>query len=191
MFIRRTQTRSSRTGEAYFTHRLVRCERTGSKVRQHTLLNLGRHFEVAQSDWPVLCRRIDEVLTGQMPLARDAPPALESQAQRIAAQLLARERTGTPVAAHRPDIQRVDVDSLELIRPRSVGVEHVGLWAMDQLGLRPLLEELGTGASLRAAAIGSIIARMARPGSELLFVTLSRWNPTVFNRTIPLTDCLG
>ena len=38
---------------------------------------------------------------------------------------------------HRPDIQRVDVDSLELIRPRSVGVEHVGLWAMDQLGLRP------------------------------------------------------
>ena len=37
---------------------------------------------------------------------------------------------------------------------------------MDQLGLRPLLEELGIGASLRAAAIGSIIARMARPGSE-------------------------
>ena len=64
------------------------------------------------------------------------------------------------------DVQQVDVDSLELIRPRSVGVEHVGLWAMDQLGLRSRLEELGIGASLRAAAIGSIIARMARPGSE-------------------------
>ena len=37
---------------------------------------------------------------------------------------------------------------------------------MDQLGLRPLFQELGIGASLRAAAIGSIIARMARPGSE-------------------------
>ena len=37
---------------------------------------------------------------------------------------------------------------------------------MDQLGLRTRLEELGIGASLRAAAIGSIIARMARPGSE-------------------------
>ena len=166
MFIRRTQTRSARSGEVYFTFRLVRSERIGSKVRQRTLLNLGRHFEVAQSAWPVLCRRIDEVLNGQLPLNPDCPPALEAHAQRIAAQLLARERTGTPVAAHRPDIQRVDVDSLELIRPRSVGVEHVGLWAMDQLGLRPLLEELGTGASLRAAAIGSIIARMARPGSE-------------------------
>lgn len=37
---------------------------------------------------------------------------------------------------------------------------------MDQLGLRTLFQELGLGASLRAAAIGSIIARMARPGSE-------------------------
>ena len=166
MFIRRTQTRSSRSGESYFTFRLVRSERIGSKVRQRTLLNLGRHFESAQSDWPVLCRRIDEVLAGQLQLAPDCPAALEVHAQRIAAQLLARERTGTPVPAHRPDIQRVDVDSLELIRPRSVGVEHVALWAMDQLGLRPWLEELGIGASLRGAAIGSIIARMARPGSE-------------------------
>ena len=58
------------------------------------------------------------------------------------------------------------VDSLELVRPRSVGVEHVGLWAMDQLALRARLQELGLSGSLCAAAIGSIIARMARPGSE-------------------------
>ena len=166
MFIRRTRTRS--IGDNYFTFRLVRSERTGSKVRQHTLLNLGRHFEVAQSDWPALCRRIDELLCGQIPLPGDNPPALESHAQHIAAQLLARERVGTVSApvTHRGDVQHVDVDSLELVRPRSVGVEHLALWAMDQLGLRTRLEELGIGASLRAGAIGSIIARMARPGSE-------------------------
>ena len=166
MFIRRTQTRSSRSGEAYCTFRLVRSERVGPKVRQRTLLNLGRHFPLGQSAWPVLCRRIDEVLTGQLQLDPDCPPKLEAHAQRIAAQLLARERAGAPAPAHEHDIQRVDVDSLELVRPRSVGVEHVALWAMDQLGLRTLFEELGIGASLRAAAIGSIVARMARPGSE-------------------------
>ena len=166
MFIRRTQTRSACSGETYFTFRLVRSVRIGSKVRQRTLLNLGRHFPIGQSAWPVLCRRIDEVLTGQLQLAPDCPPELEAHAQRIAAQLLARERAGTPAPAHPHDIQRVDVDSLELVRPRCVGVEHVGLWAMDQLGLRPLFQELGIGASLRTAAIGSIIARMARPGSE-------------------------
>ena len=166
MFIRRTRTRS--IGERYFTFRLVRSERIGSTVRQRTLLNLGRHFDVAQSDWPVLCRRIDELLAGQWPLPPDSPPALESHAQRITALLLAGERIGaaSSPASQGHDFQHVDVDSLELIRPRSVGVEHVGLWAMDQLGLRTRLEALGIGASLRAAAIGSIIARMARPSSE-------------------------
>ena len=165
MFIRRTRTR--RIGE-YFTFRLVRSERIGDKVRQRTLLNLGRHFDVAQNDWPMLCRRIDELLTGQLPLPPDCPPGLESHAQRIAAGLLAGERIGAaPSPADQGhDFQPVDVESLELIRPRSVGVEHAGLWAMDQLGLPTLLEELGIGASLRTGAIGSIIARMARPGSE-------------------------
>ena len=69
MFIRRTQTRTTTTGETYFTHRLVRSERVGDKVRQRTLLNLGRHFDAAQNDWPALCRRIEEVLGGQLQLA--------------------------------------------------------------------------------------------------------------------------
>ena len=166
MFIRRTQTRSTVGGEIYFTHRLVRSERIAGKVRQHTLLNLGRHFDVEQSDWPALTRRIDELLAGQLALPSDGSPALESHAQRITAQLLARERVGTASTSQECDLQLVDVDSLELIRPRSVGVEHVALWAMDQLGLRTRFEELGIGASLRAAAVGSIIARMAQPGSE-------------------------
>ena len=37
---------------------------------------------------------------------------------------------------------------------------------MEQLGLRTLFEELGMGASMSAAAVGSIIARMAQPSSE-------------------------
>ena len=84
MFIRRTQTRSTRSGEAYFTFRLVCSERVGEKVRQRTLLNLGRHFPIGQSAWPVLCRRIDEVLTGQLRLHPQCPAELEAHAQRIA-----------------------------------------------------------------------------------------------------------
>ena len=72
MFIRRTRTRS--IGDSYFTYRLVRSERTGAKVRQRTLLNLGRHFEVAQSDWPALCRRIDELLCGLDATGWRCPP---------------------------------------------------------------------------------------------------------------------
>ena len=165
MFIRRTRTRSSNAD--YVTFRLVRSERTGAKVQQRTLLNLGRHFDVAPPDWPRLCQRIEDLLAGQLPLSPVAPPTLETHAQRIAAQLLARARVGSASRTRAtPDVQSIEVNSLTLLRPRSVGVEQVALWALDQLGLRDLLKTLGLGPSLRAAAVGSIVARLAQPGSE-------------------------
>ena len=167
MFIRRTQTRRTQDGQPYFSHRLVHSERIGNAVRQRTLLNLGRHFDIPQAQWPLLCSRLDDILSGQTPLVADCPTAVEHEAQRIAAQLVAR---GTPVqgpAADGPtDIQPVDVDSLRLVRPRSVGVEQVGLWALEQLGLPALLTELGVNGALRAAAAGAVVGRLAQPASE-------------------------
>ncbi len=108
---------------------------------------------------------VQEVL---LPLA--CPVGVEREAQRIAAQLLVREAELAPAEAAANeaggDVQSVDVDSLQLLRPRTVGVEHVGLWAMEQLGFIPLLERLGLNGRQRAAAVGSIIGRMAAPGSE-------------------------
>ena len=63
--------------------------------------------------------------------------------------------------------QEVDLDSLELVDPRSVGVEHAALWAMRQCGLEDKLTELGLNRPQIAAAVGNIVARMAQPGSEL------------------------
>ena len=75
MYVRRTQTRSTATGETYFTHRLVRSERHGQKVRAVTVLNLGRHFPVPREHWPVLCARIEELMHGQvaLPTAESIP----------------------------------------------------------------------------------------------------------------------
>ncbi len=50
--------------------------------------------------------------------------------------------------------------------PRSVGVEQLGVWALEQVGFMPLLEELGVNGALRAAAAGLIVGRMAHPASE-------------------------
>ena len=63
-------------------------------------------------------------------------------------------------------MQPVDTDSLRLVRPRSVGVEQVGLWALEALGLPALLTRLGVNGALRAAATGAIVGRLAHPASE-------------------------
>ena len=89
---------------------------------------------------------------------------MEEEAQRIAAQLIARG-AAAPTAGP-TDVQPVDVDSLRLVRPRSVGVEQVGLWALEQLDLPALLTRLGVNGALRSAATGAIVGRLAAPASE-------------------------
>jgi hypothetical protein len=73
------------TGESYFTHRLVASERAGTQVRQITLRNLGRHFDLPHADWPRLCVRIRALLVGQGGLPAETE-TIETLAQRYAAQ---------------------------------------------------------------------------------------------------------
>ena len=189
MYIRRTHTNNSSTGERYYTYRLVASQRVDGKPRQMTLLNLGRHFAVDQDLWASLCVRIEQLLSHQVELLPiELPAAVEKSAQRIAAQLieqravvskipLADEGHSAPaessvapvesIQAAPTDLQVVDVDSLELTRPRTVGVEQLGLWAMHQLNFLELLAQLGINGAQIAAIVGSIIGRMAGVGSEL------------------------
>ena len=168
MFIRRTQTRSISAGQTYFTHRLVRSHRVSGKVRQQTLLNLGRHFAIPRHLWPLLCRRLDQILSGQLPLLTEVSTQLEEEAQRMAERLLQGEADvmGAGREAASEDLQTVEVGSVELMRPRSVGVEQVGCWALEQLGVGDLLQALGLNGPMRAAAMGAVVGRLARPGSE-------------------------
>lgn len=179
MFIRRARTRNKATGEAYFTHRLVASVRTGKQVRQVSLLNLDRHFDLPQLDWPRLCTRIEAVLAAQPGLLGETKP-IETLAQRYAARLTA-DRPAAPEATLRTDPPRpnaatpstpadfaeVDIASLQLTRPRSVGVEAVGVAAIGWTGLTPILQNLGFNGVQRAAVTASLIGRMAAPGSEL------------------------
>lgn len=48
-----------------------------------------------------------------------------------------------------------------------MGVEHVGLAAMSRLGFVEKLKALGLNGASRAAVIGNVIGRMAKPASEL------------------------
>jgi len=172
MYIRQTKTRSSKTGEDYYTFRLVASERVGTKVKQRTLLNLGRNFSLPKDQWPQLCARIDQILSGQAAFFPESAE-IEAEAQRYAARLVVLSAPAAPVQENSEvEYQEVDIDSLELVRPRSVGVEHVGLSALSWLEIPQILESVGFNGVQRAAALGSIIGRMAVPGSEL---ATQRW----------------
>ena len=194
MYIRQTRTNNKITGEGYFTYRLVRGERIGGKVRQITVLNLGRHFAVKQDDWPLLCSRIEQLLQPQeILLPIQCSNHIEGTAQHLFNLMVARApatnpvppsppasgdgdddgntATTVPIATPEPDFHDVDINSLQQTQPRSVGVEHVALHAVAQLGLNTMLTDLGINGVMRAAILGNLVGRMAQPGSEL-----ATWN---------------
>ena len=168
MYIRRTTIKSRRSGEPYFTYRLVESIREGGRVRQRTLLNLGRHFEVPQAQWPALAQRIEALVGGQAELfVADLDARWEQAAQHYAAQVI-RARAGRHEGSRAAgDYHSVDVGAVEVVRPRSVAVEHVALAALRQIGLDGQLKALGFNGPQQAAAIGTLIGRMVAPGSEL------------------------
>ena len=142
MIVRRTQTRSTATANT--TSPIAWSVRACRRVRQRTLLNLGRHFAIPQSSWPLLCSRLDQLRSQHaLPLAA-APRQIEHTAEHLAAQLLVRQ-VALPGAAKPHDnaadgaFHNLNVDSLQL-RARSVGVEQVALWAIEQVQLLPLLK---------------------------------------------------
>jgi transposase len=172
MFIRRTTIKSRQSGEPYYTYRLVESYRSAKGVRQRTVLNLGRHFEVPRAQWAALAQRIEALVQGQLDMM---PDGLESRWDNMAQQYAARivrargqsAETSLSKPADGPDYQCVDLSALELIRPRSVGVEHVALSAVMTVGLAAKLEALGFNRHQLAAAIGLLVGRMVHPGSEL------------------------
>jgi len=130
MFIRRTQIKSRQNGEPYYTYRLVENERVEGKVKQRTLLNLGRYFSVPREQWANLIQCIEQLLSHQSALPLfDYSEALEKQAQHIVAKLLVRCSVSETVDAT-SSMATVNVDTLELVQPRRIDIEQLACHAM-------------------------------------------------------------
>lgn len=94
----------------------------------------------------------------------ELPTELETMVQRYAAQIIA---SRSEAGQQHEMFHSVDLDSMELVRPRRVGVEQLALHAAGQLKLQQKLQGLGFNRHQLAAALGNIIARMAYPASEM------------------------
>ncbi len=181
MYIRKTKIKNSKAGDAYYSYRIVESLREGNKVKQKTLLNLGKHFDIDPAHWSSLTLRIEQLLnhhgqqqTDLFDLQSDLDETLEKAAQRYCAQIIHkqsqpvnRSESLLPDSPASPHFETIDVNEIEALNPRSIGVESLAYHAMKQLKLDDKLTELGFNGPDKAAALGNIIGRMIAPGSEL------------------------
>jgi hypothetical protein len=178
MYIRKTTIKSKKSGGAYFSYRLVESERVGQQVKQKTLLNLGKHFAIEPSDWPLLVERIEQITQGNkqqtclFDMKEPVDQPLETAAQRYAALLINKLSNPAEIAVEAlndtaaEDLQTVDINSLSTCQARSIGGETLALRALEQLGLQEVFIDLGFNKKESVAASSEIIGRMLHPGSE-------------------------
>lgn len=163
-YIRRTAIKSRKSGDAYYTYRLVETERVDGKVKQHTLLNRGSHFSVPQDQWKDLSARIKQLREAQGSLlSSELAVEMERTAQRYAAPIIA---SRSIEMKNTGEFHSVDLDSRVLVRPRRVGVEQIALHAVVQLKRQQKLPALGFNRHQLAAVRGNLIARLSFPASE-------------------------
>ena len=174
MYIRRTKTKTLDHGGDCFTYRIVESVRVEKQVKQRTLLNLGKDFAIEPAQWPLLTARIEQLLQGSAPqqaelfdLAADSGLLLEAAAQRYSTLIIAKLAQPVATATPEQDYHSVDINHIEAVQARSIGVETLALHAVMQLQLDQKLSALGFNKIDSAAALGSIIGRMVSPGSEL------------------------
>jgi hypothetical protein len=172
MYIRIVTQKNKATGEVYSTHSLVESYRNAQgKVRQHTLLNLGSHYEIPKEQWKLLANRIEEIRQGQKSFVL-LESVLEKEAQRIA-QLVIRKFSENVVfdkskkTDQQNDYQLVDVNSINHQHVRKIGAEYVALHAAKQLNFDKILLDIGFNQKQIHLALGNIIGRLVVPGSEL------------------------
>jgi Transposase len=138
------------------------------------VLNLGKDFAIEQTHWPLLTARIEQLLQGPQShqqtlfaLTDELGQWLEITAQRYS-QLIA-DKLSQPIdsAAPEADYHRIDSHRVEAAEACSIGVETLAWHAVTQLQLDQKLSALGFNKVDSAAALGSVIARLVAPGSEL------------------------
>jgi hypothetical protein len=165
MYIRRTKTKTADHGEDSYTYRIVESVREGTQVKQRTLLNLGKNFAIEPTQWPLLTARIEQFLQGSGPyqaelfdLADELGQLLEAAAERYSDLIIDKLAQPVATATSEQDYHTVNINHIEAVQARSIGVETLAFHAVMQLQLDQKLAALGFNKIDSAAALGSIIA---------------------------------
>ena len=172
MYIRKTVSKSKKNSKKkYYTYRLVESIRIGDKVKQQTLLNLGSSFNLDQSHWSTLSKRIDDILKGH-PSLFEPDREIEVLAQQYAAQLLSLKAAAVPGSGGASvAYESVDLDTLEHLDPRSIGGESLLYETIKRLKLGEALESLGLSSLQQRTVMGLLIAKAVAPSSEAAALT--------------------
>lgn len=168
MHIIKTISKSKKNSlEKYYTYRLMESVRIGKKVKKITLLNLGSDFSVEQENWRDLATRVDDILK-QRDRLFEIDNELEVIAQEYAKKIIASQaiKQEESISKEKDNYKEIDITTIKNSDPKSIGVEGIVYETIKELELDKKFEELGYTNIQINSAIGSLVAKIAKPSSD-------------------------
>ena len=173
MYIRRVEKKNKNSDRSYSYFRLVHGYKVGGKVRQQTLLNMGKLEGIEPSLHKALADRIEMLLTGATSMFFVENKLIEPLAQHFVSEIQAKglfpskNRKSSIGVAPSDDYQEINLESIEEEECREIGGEWLCKQAFEKLGIDQLLMETGMNETQINMAKMLLTAKMIHPGSEL------------------------
>lgn len=173
MYIRHVEKKNKNSEKKYSYYRLVHGYKIGKKVRQQTLLNLGKLEGIDKSLHKLLADRIETLLTGATSLFNIENPIIESLAQEFTLEIQkkglfpSKQKSKSIVNTIEKTYKEIDVDSVEEIESREIGGEWLCKQAFDKLGLSNLFSKIGMNETQINMSQMLLTAKLLHPSSEL------------------------
>lgn len=173
MYIRRIEKKNKGSEKIYHYYRLVHGYKIGSKVRQQTLLNMGKLEDCPVRKHKLLADRIEMLLTGASSLFYNVDESIEALAHRYVSEIQekglfpGKKRKSSIGKAPERNFEEINLDSIEEEQSREIGGEWLCKQAFDTLGLGALFSGIGMNETQVSMAQMLLIAKLIHPSSEL------------------------
>jgi len=164
MYIRKVIKQNKGSSQKYTEYRLVRSQRVGKKVSQHTIITM-QEINLPKYQWPDLAVAIEARIRGQQILFIE--PDVQKEAERwYNAFVNTKARKSVVIIGEKTDYENISISSVANHHPRTIGAEYIALKMFLELGFEDIFRSLGFPQSQIDEAALSIIGRVVEPGSE-------------------------
>ena len=173
MYIRRIEKKNKGSEKIYHYFRLVHGYKVGDKVRQQTLLNMGKLEQCPLEKHKQLADRIEMLLTGAESMFHLVDESIEALAQRYVSEIQekglfpSKKRKSSIGQDPEKNFEEINLDSIEEEQSREIGGEWLCKQAFDKLQLRAVFSGLGMTEGQISMAQMLLIAKLIHPSSEL------------------------
>ena len=173
MYIRRIEKKNKNSAKVYIYYRLVHGYKLGNKVRQQTLLNLGKLEDCPTEKHKALADRIETLLTGSESMFSNLDESIETLARRFTSEIQrkglfpSQKRKTSLGKAPEKLFEEINLESIEEEESREIGGEWLCKQAFDKIGLADLFANCEMNDIQVNMAQMLITAKMIHPSSEL------------------------